>query len=106
MPARTPEERVLIARIANATRLALTPDHRTLTANARRGLRAKFEREALAACPNATGAELERRVDDLQRAHMLRMSLKAKQSRRKASEHTAAADAAEAELRKLSGDAA
>ncbi|MDP9092272.1 MAG: hypothetical protein M3N95_04850 [Actinomycetota bacterium] len=106
MPARTPEERALIARIANATRLAKTPDRRSLTANARNGLRAKFEREALAACPNAAGDELERRIDDLQRAHMLRMSLKARQNRRKAQEHTRAAEVAERELRSLGAGAA
>ena len=41
---------------------------------------------------------LERRIDSLMRAHMLRMSLKARMSRRKASELTAAPEAAEAAL--------
>lgn len=106
MPARSPEERALIARIANATRLAKSPDHAALTAGARKGLRAKFEREALEACPGLTGAELERRITDLQRAHMLRMTLAAKRSRRLATEHARTADLAEHNLEILGGGAA
>lgn len=107
MPARSPEERALIARIANATRLATTIDRRDLTANARGARRAQFEARALEACPGLTGDELARRADDLQRAHMLRMSLKARQARRKIRENSDAAEAAEAELHEMrGGDAA
>ena len=106
MPARTPEERALIARIANATRLAKTPDRAELTANARLGLFAKFERTARENAPAATPDVIARMAQDEMRAHMLRMSLKAAQGRRRAREHTASAEAAEAELRDLSGDAA
>jgi hypothetical protein len=106
VPARTPEERALVARIANASRLGKTADPADLTVAARKGLHAKFEREALAANPNLTGAELARCVSELHRAHMFRMTLKAAQGRRKAREATAAAEAAEAELASLSDDAA
>lgn len=83
MPARTHEERVLIARIAAADRWGHTPDRAAATQPARAGLRAKFAREVLATSPHASAEELARRTDDLMRAHMLRMSLKAAQSRRR-----------------------
>lgn len=97
MAARSPEDRTLVAQIAAATRWGRTPDRTAATAPARAGLRAKFAREI---DPSGTlePAELERRVDSLVHAHMLRMSLRAKASRRKARELTAAAEAAEAEL--------
>ncbi len=97
MPARTPEDRSLVAQIAAAERWGRTTDRTAATAPARAGLRAKFAREV-----DPTGAldpaEVERRVEQLMRAHMLRMSLKAKGSRRKAKELTAAAEAAEAAM--------
>lgn len=102
MPARSPEERALIARIGAASRLAKTPDTRTLTEKARAARRAQFERQALEACPGLTGDALARKADDLMRAHMLRMTLKAKQARRKAREAVVAADAAERALRTIS----
>lgn len=87
--------------MANASRLGKTADYRVLTDKARKGLRAKFEREALEANPNLSPKELASRADELHRAHMFRMTLKATQSRRRAREATAAAEAAEAELRAL-----
>jgi len=51
-------------------------------------------------------AEVERRVDQLQQAHMLRMSLAAKQARRRAREQTELAESAERDLAGLGGDAA
>lgn len=100
MPAAKPEERALVARIAAAERWGRCTDRTAATAPARNGLRAKFAHEI---DPDGTlpPDELERRVDDLQRAHMLRMSLKAQAGRRKAKEATAAAEAAEAELEDL-----
>lgn len=82
MPARTPEDRTLVAQIAAAERWGRTPDRTAATAPARAGLRAKFAREI---DPDGTldPVELERRVDSLQRAHMLRMSLAAKAARRR-----------------------
>lgn len=83
MPARDPESRVLVAQIAAAERWGRTKDRTEATAPARAGLRAKFAREvdpdgSLAA---NDPAELERRVDHLLRAHMLRMTLAAKTAR-------------------------
>ncbi|TDO52616.1 hypothetical protein EV643_102455 [Kribbella sp. VKM Ac-2527] len=102
MPARTPEERSLVARIASAERWGRTPDRTAATAPARAGLRAKFAREV---DPDGTldPAEVDRRVDQLHRAHMLRMTLKAKAARRQARELTAQAEAAETELEAAGG---
>jgi hypothetical protein len=102
MPAQTAQERTLVAQIAAAERWGRTPDRTAATAPARAGLRAKFAREVDPAGA-LDPAELERRVDSLMRAHMLRMSLKAKFARRKARELTETAEAAEAELTKAGG---
>jgi hypothetical protein len=82
MPAATPEERALIAQIATAVRWGREPDRTAATAPAREGLRAKYARE-VDPDGNLGTAELERRVDSLMRAHVLRMSLAAKASRRR-----------------------
>lgn len=102
MAARTPEERSLLAQVAAAERWGRTDDRTAATAPARAGLRAKFAREI---DPDGTlpSDELERRIDHLMRAHMLRMSHKAAASRRKAREAREAAEAAETELRALGG---
>lgn len=70
-----------MAQIAAAERWGRTPDRTAATEPARAGLRAKFAREV---DPDGTldAAELERRVDSLVRAHMLRMTLAAKAARR------------------------
>lgn len=83
MVAKDPQSRVLLARAAANARWGRTADRAAATAPARRGLRAKFAREidpdgTLAA---SAPAELERRVDNLYLAHMLRMSLAAKKAR-------------------------
>lgn len=88
MVANDPKTRVLLARAAIAERWARTTDRTAATAPARKGLRAKFAREI---DPDGTlaqsaPAELERRVDQLHKAHMLRMSLAAKQARLRARE--------------------
>jgi hypothetical protein len=84
MPSKDPQDRAVIAQIAAAERWGRTNDRSAATAPARAGLRAKFAREA-----DPDGAlppdELEKRVDHLYRAHMLRMSraaAKAKAARR------------------------
>jgi hypothetical protein len=102
LPARTPEERALVARIGAAERWGRCPDRVAATEPARAGLRAKFAAEV---DPDGTmdPAEVERRVDSLHHAHMLRMTLAAKQARRKAREAKAEAVAAEAELEALVG---
>jgi hypothetical protein len=76
------DDRVLIARIAAAERWGRTSDRTAATEPARRGLRAKFEREA-----DPEGAlsaqERARRADQLMQAHMLRMPRAAAQARRR-----------------------
>lgn len=108
MSARTPEERSLSARIAAAERWGRTADPKAATAPARAGLRARFVREA---DPDGTldPADRERRADHLMRAHMLRMSLRAKAARRRAREQLDAAETADRELeaaRRAAGEVA
>ncbi len=78
----TPALRTLRARMAAAERWGRTPDRVAATEPARRGLRAKFEREA---DPDGTltPAERARRADHLMRAHMFRLSLAAAETRRR-----------------------
>ena len=106
MPARTPEERALVARIASKSRWGKEPDRVAATEAMRRGRRAKYAEQVLRECPGLSGDELERRIDDLRDADMLRMSLRSKQLRRKAAEQLAAAEAAEAALADMQGGAA
>jgi hypothetical protein len=105
MPAHNPDERALVARIAAAERWGRTPDRNAATAPAREGLRAKYARDA---DPDGRldAEDLERRVDSLMRAHMLRMTLAAKSARRRAREASETATRAEAELRDLGDGAA
>lgn len=74
-------DRILIARIAAAERWARTADRVAATEPARRGLRARFEREA-----DPEGvldvAERARRADALFTAHMLRLARASAQARR------------------------
>jgi hypothetical protein len=91
MPARDPESRSIVAQIAAAERWGREPDRTAATQPARDGRRAKLRQEIdpdgiLAA---NDPAELEKRVDHLVRAHMLRMSLAAKAARRRAREGVA-----------------
>lgn len=69
----TPEERTRRAKIAAFTRWGKTTDRSAATESARRGLRAKFEREA---DPDGvmSPVELKQAADALERAHMLRMA--------------------------------
>lgn len=71
----------MVARIAASERWGRTADRVSATAPARAGVRAKYAREI---DPDGTlpPAELERRVGLLVQAHMLRMSLAAKNARR------------------------
>jgi hypothetical protein len=75
-------QRSLRARIASVARWARTTDRAAETAPARRGLRARFEREV---DPDGVLAEGERmrRADQLMHAHMMRMSLAAAERRRR-----------------------
>jgi hypothetical protein len=71
----------MVARIAAAERWGRTKDRTAATAPGRTGLRDRFAREI---DPDGILApdELERRVGLLMQAHMLRMSLAAKNARR------------------------
>jgi len=101
---RTPEERALSARIAASERWAKTHDRQSATAPARAGLRAKFAREV---DPDGTlsPADLEARIDQMMRAHMLRMSLKAKTARRKAREARETAKTLDRQAKEFDRDA-
>jgi hypothetical protein len=74
-------DRAVIARIAAAERWGRTADRSAATEPARRGLRAKFEREA---DPEGAldAAERTRRADALMTAHMLRLARASAQARR------------------------
>lgn len=78
-------DRAVIARIAAAERWARTPDRVAATEPARRGLRARFEREA---DPDGIlgAAERARRADALMTAHMLRLARASAHARRTAAE--------------------
>jgi hypothetical protein len=84
----------LRASIAAHTSWANTPDRTARTAPARAALDAKF----LAA---ADGDPV--RAEHLRKAHFKRLALKSAQSRRKVSQATAEAEAAESELNSLGG---
>jgi len=82
MPSNDPNDRAVIARIAAAERWGRTTDRTAATAKARAGLRAKY---ALEIDPDGRldQVELDRRVDSLMKAHMLRMSRAAVAARAK-----------------------
>lgn len=75
-------DRALIARIAAAERWARTDDRTAATEPARRGLRARFERQV---DPDQTldPAERARRADALMAAHMLRLARQSAKARRR-----------------------
>lgn len=58
-------------------------DSEEIAARARRGLEARFEREALAIDPCLSGNRLARKVDLIRRAHMQKMAAASVRSRRK-----------------------
>lgn len=92
----TASERSLVARVAAETSWANTPDRSARTAAARRALHQTFL-DAVDGDPV--------RAEHLRRAHYARLALRSAQSRRKAREATAVAEAAEAELSSLAGGA-
>ncbi|WP_106819120.1 hypothetical protein [Janibacter massiliensis] len=89
--------RRLAASIAAHTSWANTTDRSGRTAPARRALEEKFLAEA--------GGD-PKRAEHLRRAYFQRLALKSAQSRRRAREAIAAAQAAEAELEAAGGGAA
>lgn len=84
MPSKDQRDRKVIAQIAAAERWGRTTDRTAATAAARAGLRAKFASEVdpEGNLARVDPAELERRVDSLMKAHMLRMSRAAAKARR------------------------
>lgn len=92
---RTATERRLASSIAAHESWALTPDRSARTAPARRALDQKFL--------EAAGGDPVR-AEHLRKAHFQRLALKSAQSRRKAREASAAAEAAETELEALGAD--
>ena len=76
-------DRAVIARIAASERWARTSDRSAATEPARRGLRARFEREA---DPDGVldDGERARRAQALMTAHMLRLARASAQARRRA----------------------
>jgi hypothetical protein len=106
MPARTPQERVLVAEIAAAARWDAVKDRTEATQTMRDARRAKLADEIISELGELPADELERHIDYRIRQHMLRMALKSSQSRRRAREHLADAQAAEAELARLTGGTA
>lgn len=87
-------DRSLIGSIAAHESWANTTDRTSRTAPARAALEQKF-------LDQAGGDPV--RAEHLKKAHFKRLALKSAQSRRKAKEATAAAEAAEAELDALGG---
>ena len=103
MPATTPSERAMVARIASAERWSRCSDTTAATAAARRAFDERFEREV---DPDGTlpPAERARRAAHARTAYFQRLALRSAQSRRKAATFTEQADAAEAELSAGGGD--
>lgn len=102
MPAPSPSERSLIARIAASESWAHTPDRAARTAPARAALMAKFETDV---DPDGKLSPAERamRAEHARKAHFARLALKSAQSRRKSRTFAEAATSAEAELEALGG---
>jgi hypothetical protein len=94
LSAREPSERSLVAQIAAHESWAHTADRSARTAPARAARDQKFLEQA-------DGDPV--RAEHLRKAHFQRLALKSVQSRRKAKELTAEADAAEAELAEAGG---
>ncbi|MCB2177573.1 MAG: hypothetical protein KQH57_17325 [Actinomycetales bacterium] len=105
MPAPTSNERRLSAQIAAHTSWALTPDRSARTAPARAALMATFERQV---DPDGilSPDERARRAEHARKAHFQRLALKSARARRKSKALAAESEAADAELRRLSGGAA
>ncbi len=106
----TSSERQLTARIAAHESWANTPDRAARTANARRAMLDRFEREV---DPNdeLNPAERANRAAHARKAYFSRLALKSAQARRRAGEARAAipqleAEAAAAEAELAGGDAA
>jgi hypothetical protein len=95
MPHIPPAEAHLRAQIAAHLSWAQTEDRTIRTASARAAFDQKF-------LDQAGGDPI--RAEHLRKAHFAKLALKSAQARRKIKEQTAAAEAAEAELRQAGGE--
>jgi hypothetical protein len=104
MPARTPSERSLIARIASDDSWSRTADRAARTAPGRQAFLDRFEKQV---DPDGVLDPADRavRADHARRAYFSRLALKSAQSRRRAAELVAEAEVAEVELSELDGAA-
>lgn len=98
-------ERRLAASIAAHESWAKTPDRSARTAPARAALLARFERDV---DPDGLllADERARRAEHARKAYFQRLALKSARSRRRSRELAAEADAADAEVSTVGGDAA
>jgi hypothetical protein len=96
LASRDPQTRHLVSRIGAETSWAKTEDRTKRTAPARAALNQKFLDEA--------GGDPVR-AEHLRKAHYLQLAHKSAEARRKAKEQTAIAEAAEAQLSEIGGDA-
>lgn len=97
-----PSTRSLAAQIAAHESWAAMPDRSARTAPARAAAMARFEAQV---DPDGTLAPTERarRAEHARKAHFLRLAMLSAQSRRRAAELTARAEAAESQLRAAGG---
>lgn len=104
MVAARAEDRSLVATIAAHERWAREPDRAAATEAARRAFRDRFERQV---DPDGTlpPAERARRAEHARKAYYTRLALRSAQSRRRAKQATAEAEAAERELAEMGGGA-
>lgn len=100
VPAKTPTERALAARIGAHGKWAQTDDRTAATQAARDAFIERFRNEA-----DPEGKldpdERARRGENLRKQYYARLALRSAQARRRAREQTEAAEAAEAELAEL-----
>jgi hypothetical protein len=97
VPAVSPSDRSLVAKLAAHESWAQTENRTARTAPARAALMTRFEDQV---DPDRTLPPVERarRAESAKKAHFARLALKSAQSRRKSRELADAADAADAEL--------
>lgn len=101
----TPEQRSLRARVAAHEKWARTPDRTAATAPARKAAADRWERQVdpEGTLPPDVRARL---ADSAKRAYFAKLALRSSVARGRAKQANAEAEAAEAELAEIGGDAA
>lgn len=99
----TPVERSLRGQIAAHESWARTPDRSARTANARRAMLDKFERE-VDPDQSLTPVERAKRAENARKAHFQRLALKSAQARRRRSESAPVAPDRKATLEALGAE--